>query len=320
MGTVPLLFLLAAGCATTEAGQGGAKFLESKVDAPRVSADAMYEICWAPHETGEVTLQFLKDGQVFFEAKDGASNNTGRCLREIAGSYPNAGAVGTSKVVKAPGKPASGWAWLEWARLLSASRYGPERGLMDAAPLVAACLEKKGMGLRTSAVFEIEPLPSYEVRTLATDGRPGAFTDTEHCVDAVLGSTVWPSSQPASFSFEKSGAPPADGDVSAYFLDSERQQPIDAQVVHDAFALIQPQVSACWEAALARRPGLGGGRTVRVRVDAAGKVMIAIAGNASQSGRTASDFLLDRCLVNAVKAVRLPGPGESVYSWVFASR
>jgi hypothetical protein len=315
-----LALFLAAGCKTADAGQGGAKFLEGKVDAPRVSADAMYEICWEPHATGSVTLQFLKEGQIFFEAKDGASNTTGRCLREIAGSYPNAGAVGSSKEVKAPGHPASGWAWLAWAKLLSASRYGAERGILDAAPLVEACLSK-GMGLRSGAVFEIEPLPSFEVRTLANDGRPGAFTDTEKCIDAVLGATAWPSSQPASFTFETKGGPAAEGDVDFYFHTGETQPALDAQVVHDAFALIQPAVGVCWEAALKRRPGLGGGRTVRLRVSATGAVEKAtFVGNLSQSPRTASDYLLDQCLLGAVKAVRIPGPGETAYSWVFASR
>lgn len=316
----PAALLLGAGCATPDAGQGGAKFLEAKAGAPRVSIDAMYEVCWEPRATGAVTLQFLKDGQIFFEAKDGASNGTGRCIREIAASYPDPGKPGESKEVKAPGRAASGWAWLEWARLLSGARFGPERGVLDAAPLVASCLGK-GMGLRQGAVFEVEPAPAHEVRTLATDGNPGAFTDTEKCVDAVLGATVWPSSRPASFAFDGKGAPAVGGEVGFYFHDGEKLPALDAQVVHDAFSLLQPAVGACWEAALTRRPALAGGRSVRVRVGADGApARITVVGNVSQSPRTASDYLLDQCLAGAVKSVRIPGPGETAYSWVFASR
>jgi hypothetical protein len=280
----------------------------------------MYEICWEPRATGEVTLTFLKGGEIFFEAKGGASNSTGRCIREIAASYPGAGSVGETKQVTAPGRAASGWAWLEWARLLSSARFGAERGILDAAPLVSACLGK-GMGLRTGAVFEIEPAPAHEVRTLATDGNPGAFTDTEKCVDAVLGATVWPSSRPASFSFEAKSAPGATGEVAHYFYSGQKAPPLDAQVVHDAFALLGPGVSACWESALTRRPALGGGRSIRLRVSAAGAIEeLVVVGNVSQSPRTASDYLLDQCLLGAVKSVRIPGPGETAYSWVFAQR
>lgn len=320
---VALALAALCGCKTPEAGQGGARFIEAKAPAPRVSVEAMYEICWERHAQGQVTLQFLPDGSVFFEAQGGASNSTGRCVREIAATYPHAKRPEAPQVVKAPGQAASGWAWLEWARLLSSSRYGPERGLLDAAPLVSACLQR-GLGLRQGAVFEVEPAPVHEVRTLANDGRPGAFSDTEKCIDAVLGAAVWPSSRPGSFGFERRGAPAPQGDVALYFHEGPPLPALDPNLVHEALAAIGPAVAACWEAALVRRPGLGGGRSIRLRTDASGlPERVTFVGNLSQSPRTASDHLLDRCLFAAVKGgvrVQGGGAGETAYSWVFAAR
>jgi hypothetical protein len=97
---------------------------------------------------------------------------------------------------------------------------------------------------------------------------------------------------------------------------------MDPQRVHDALALTKPRVAVCWETALARRAGLSGGRTVRISVrDDCSVDNVSIAANASDARATAADYLLDQCLVDAVRSVRFgPGAGDTAYSWVFGDR
>lgn len=141
LGWLPLCFL-ALGCRTQRvAAQGGAVFRDVAVESPSVPASALYSVCW-PQEaspTERVQLTWLDD-DVVFEAQLGASNSTGRCLREIATTYPFATRPTGTLSLGPPRQPLDGWAVLAWVKLLSASRFGPERGLLDPSPLVRACL------------------------------------------------------------------------------------------------------------------------------------------------------------------------------------
>jgi hypothetical protein len=297
----PVVVLMAA-CATAPA----TGFREAVVEKPSLPGSALLEVCWpddAPPDA-KVTLHFLANDEVLFEATD---NSTGRCMREIAQTYPW-GAERPSGDVELKPAHASGWAVLAYVKLLSASRFGPERGLLDPAPLVAACNPRPG------ATFAIR---GATVAVLPT----GPVTDADRCVEAVLGATAWPSSRP--FTFELNGkAPAAAGDVSLYFAPQKTLAPLEPQRVHDAIMLVKPRIGVCWESALNRRAGLSGGRTVRIAVAEDGSVESAtIASNATDARASAADYLLDKCLIEAVRTARFgPGAGDTAYSWVFGDR
>lgn len=281
------------------------------IEKPALPASALFDVCWplAPAPDASVKLVFMS-GEVLFESND---NSTGRCMREIADSYPWGNERPRGELVVTP-RPATGWAVLAWVKLLSVTRFGPERGLLDPAPLVAGCLQKGG---RPGTFYAVRWGPSLSVTTMPA----GAVTDTERCIEAVLGATAWPSTR--SFSIEFPGTQTSGADVSFYFAPEHGAvAPIDPQRAHDALALTKPAVANCWEAALNRRAGLSGGRTVRISVGEDGSVThVAVAANASDARSTASDYLLDQCLVAAVKTARFgPGAGDTAYSWVFGDR
>jgi|GEM_PF-1751599 hypothetical protein len=316
---VALLFgLLSQACATPSASQGGARF--EPVGPVRLSLppEALFAVCWPQDALAaqRVVLTFL-EGEVVFEAREGASNSTGRCLREIASTvvWPQRP---TTLEVAPPVQPIDGWAALAWVKLLSSSRFGPERGVVDPAPLVAACVTRAGP-LRPSTRFVVRHTPGFEVRPL-----PSAVADSERCVEAVLSATAWPSSRELFFEFSSAAhAPPAEGDVSAYVVPpgSSTGLALDPTLVKDVVRLAGPKVSACWDAALVRRTSIGGGRTFRFRVDDAGAVTHAWVASTMSEGPTAADLLLDRCLRDTLRGLHFPPQaGDGVYTWVFATR
>jgi hypothetical protein len=312
--SLTLLPLLLLCCRTVEGptGQGGAQFREGAAPTVALPLEALYAVCWpadvAP--AARVTLAF-SDGAIHFETADGADNSTARCLREIASAGPQAKG---SVELRPPAKPASGWAVLAWVGLLSPGRYGPERGVTQPLPLVRQCLEHGP----SSAVFRVVHSPAAAVQS------GGPLTAIDRCVEAVLSATVWPSTRP--FTFDFAGPAPAGSpgqELLPYFAPTAPSEPpLDPLQVKEALQLVQPQVKACWNQALARREAIGGGRTVRFRVDGSGHVTAAgVAGNASDTFSSAADLLLDRCLLAALQGARFgAGPGDGVYSWVFAER
>lgn len=314
--TVALGCLLAS-CTGPSAAQGGARFVETT--APTLDPQAAFAVCWPQDAlpTSHVTLTFADANDVLFEAKDGASNSTGRCLRELATSvqWPRRP---TSLDVKPPEQPIDGWAALAWVKLLSPSRFGPERGLVDPAPLVAACLSKGGP-LRPSTRFVVRHTPGFEVRTL-----PSTMSDSERCVEAVLSATAWPSARELFFSFpDLAHAPALEGDVALYSppVGPSTGAALDPSMVKERLQLVAPKVSACWDAALARRTTIGGGRTFRFRVGDDGFVKAAWVTATMSDGVTAADYLLDRCLAGALTEAHFaPQAGDGVYTWVFARR
>ena len=306
------VLLLSAACATPSASQGGAKFEQVTV-APTLPAKDLFAVCWPQDalQSQRVTLTSV-DKDIIFEAKEGASNSTARCIREIASAAP--AQAGTVDVVP-PEQPINGWAVLDWVKLLSASRYGPERGLLDPAPLVSACLAKAGP-LRPATRFLVRHTPGFEVRTI-----PSALSDSERCVEAVLSATAWPSARELFFQFGDGKVGPS-GDVSAYLPPSTSTgNALEPMKVKDTVSLAGPKVSACWNAALLRRTTIGGGRTFRFRVNDEGTVTHAWVAGTMSDGATASDYLLDRCLADTLKSLHFPpSAGDGLYTWVFATR
>ncbi len=299
------------------------------------------DVCWPIDAGGKqaIALTFFRaaDGRlqdVMFETREGASNSVGRCLREVAWTYPwEPGTIPAALDVTPPLTRPSGWQVLAFVRLMSESRYASDRGVLDPAPLVSACLSH-GLGarslkyriltspVRVQAFSETKP----DVLEPATD-----VTDSERCITAVLGAAVYPGTKSFELDFRNQAgrpdpAPPSD--VSAYFAPQGAvpQAPmLDPQAVKDALQEKQAEVAKCWEAALARRAGLSGGRTVRIRIGANGSVEFAhVLANQSTSPEEAADFILDKCLVEAVKGARFQnatgGPADAMYSWVFAAR
>jgi hypothetical protein len=317
------------GCVTSNGatGQGGAAFNPPGASKPSVPVEALYDLCWPADATAQqrVKLVTLGNGEVIFEALEGASNSTARCLREIATSYPGPRAAGEVKVTPPPKSP-SGWVVLAYVQLLSAARFGPERGVLDPAPLIQACLSR-GDAPRVGVRFAVTIAPELKVSLESSDGfvQP-ALTDSERCIEAVLGSTVWPNTRGFTLDFssrDPSGAP-GQGEVSHYFAPpGGAAAGLDPVKVKESISSSGPAVGACWEAALLRRAGLAGGRSVRLRVEESGAVShIWVLGNLSAEPATAADYLLDRCLVEAARKVRFPAgaAGDTVYSWVFAER
>src|SRR5439155_20831452 len=201
---------------------------------------------------------------------------------------------------------------LAWVKLLDATRFGPERGILDPENYVSACLGHGAM--RPGVQVAIRHAPALSVTIFPS----GALTDVERCVEAVLGATAWPSTRP--FTFELSGgSSAAQADVSFYFSPATPVSPVDPQRVRDAMQKAQSRVAICWESALQRRAGLAGGRTVLISIDGDGAAKdVSIVGNASDTPLTAADYLLDQCLVGAARDVRFGGgaPGDAAYSWV----
>jgi hypothetical protein len=310
--------LVGCACATPDlASKTGASFREVKAEAPVAPVEALYAVCW-PQDAGaaeRVVLQFLPDG-VVFEVREGASNATGRCLREIASSYPFSAKPAGEVTVSPPAQPIDGWGVMAWVKLLSASRYGPERGVLDPGPLVRACLDRGPT--RANLRFAVRHVPGPQLRVF-----PEAASEADRCLEAVLGAIAWPSSREVFFSFSSpSPAVAAGGDVARYFTPSGPSlgAALEPGSVREAIHLSQPKVAACWEAALARRASLGGARTFRFRVSDQGEVKAAWVANTA-SEVVAADFLLDRCLADTLLAVHFPPvAGEGVYTWVFATR
>jgi hypothetical protein len=305
-------------CATPSASQGGARFDAVAPAQLTLPPEALFSVCWPQDALASqrVTLTFL-DGDVVFETKDGASNSTGRCLREVATTVAWSKRPATLEVAP-PEQPIDGWAVMAWVKLLSSSRFGPERGLVDPGPAVSACLAKAGP-LRPSTRFTVRHTPGFEVRTL-----PSALSDSERCTDAVLNATAWPSSRELFFQFSAAGRGPSpEGDVAAYSAPatSSSGAALEPMMVKEVVRLAGPKVSACWDAALLRRTSIGGGRTFRFRVDDTGSVTEAWVTSTMSDGATASDLLLDRCLRETLKGLHFPPQaGDGVYTWVFATR
>lgn len=336
-----LMTLCLAGCKTAgERPDGAAAGSRGPAEEkPRFSARQLMDVCWPSDAKGPhgIVLTFfrteaggLKD--VVFQAPEGASNSVGRCLLEVAWTFPwEPGTIPATLTVTPPLTRASGWQVLAYVRLLTRSQQA-ERGLVDVAPLVAACLQHGGARnlhyrvlsspVRVSA---LSPASDGELRL--TDD----VTDSERCVRAVLGSMVLPSTRGYELDFEnEAGRPPpaAASEVAAYFppkgatLDAKL---LDPERVRETMQLRRAEVAKCWDAALARRPGLAGGRTLRIRVGEDGRVQFAtVMPNQSSAPTEASDYLLDRCLVEAIGAARFPNetgaPADTLYSWVFAAR
>lgn len=307
-------WLVALGlCACRAAPQpSGAAFLPVTPTRPAAGVEAVFAVCWPPDAPADARVTLLRVGDDYrFDVTGGASNGTGRCAREIATSWPWEGDAPAELALSPPPQPIDGWGVLAWVKLLSSSRYGPERGLVDAAPLVRACLEH-GVG---------PPL-----RFSVADGalRPAAQgAERERCVAAVLGSTVWPTTRALDFAFDSTGgAPAAGGDVRHYFAPSTSAGPALApEGVREALGVASSAVRACWDAALVRRPDLGGGRAFRFQVGADGRVTQAWVVEGLDAGPSVSDFLLDACLASALRSARFTGgPGEGLYGWRFTVR
>ena len=307
--------LLLLSCAGTTASQGGAQFKRASPEAVALAPEALFAVCWPQDalSTSRIALTFQGDDAIF-EARDGASNSTGRCIREIATSvtWPN---KPSSLEVAPPSQPIDGWAALAWVKLLSSSRFGPERGLLDPAARVSACITKLGAPAPSTA-FIVRPGDS--LRTV-----PPAFNDVDRCIEATLGATAWPSSRELYFAFANNrGAPEPKGDVTPYVSPNETSGiALDPQNVHDALQLSSAKVAACWESALARRGELKGARTIRFTVDDSGAVKQAWFTSTTGQGASASDALLDACLHGVVMNTHFaPRAGDGFYTWVFATR
>lgn len=328
--TLAAALLALAGCAT--APQGASTPHPTR---PSVSARAMMDACWP--EPGvpaqRVTLTFIQESgklkDVVF-ASEGAPNTVGRCLQQVTWSYPWDGPIPEALVVTPPAARPSGWIYLAWVTLLGETSLTARPGILRPAPLVRACLEQ-GTSFRAGLRFKVQPQP-VRVLLLSANGAPDrAVTDSERCVEAVLAATAYPGTRTLDLSFpDFTGAPPAAParEVAHYFGPAGPPQPegtVDPMTAKERIATRQPAVAACWEEALARRAGLSGARTLRIRLTPDGGVAFAqVVANRSDRDEEAVDYLLDACLVGAISSLRLPPPGggggEFAYSWVFAHR
>lgn len=341
----------ALACATPPAPAGGAALAHRARELPKVPLRGLMDVCW-PRTAAlseQVRLTFYLTGgrlqDITFEPAGGASNATGRCLQQIAWEYPwdlAPGDIPEKLDVTPPATRPSGWSALAYISLLAEGAYSPDRGLLQPASLVRACMQN-GAGLRphirfrvqshpvrVSVFFELSEVERPELRRTEAEL---ATTDSERCIKAVLGSTVYPGTR--NFELELSdetGAPPAapDAEVAAYFPPrggpaAEVSGTIEALAVRDVLSERQGQVTACWEQALQRRSGLFGGRTFRLRVGAGGQVDFAhVVANRSDREDEAEDYLLDRCVADAIRTARFPpvrgGGAEVAYSFAFERR
>lgn len=309
--------LTVTACKTVEgpSGQGGASFREVAEAPPTMPLEALYGVCWQPNAglLERVKLTPLGGGDFTFEVSGGANNSTGWCLRELITSYPVAQRPSAEFELGPPTEPTSLWAALAWVKLLSPSRFGPERGLLDPAPLAAKCLAR---GPVRSATFAVEHAPLLAVRGLAG-------LEPERCLEAVLAATAWPAPKELRL---KLGPPPKAvtpaGEVAHYFApEGEPVSVLDAQLVRDTMRTISPKVAACWNETLVRRAGVSGSRTFRLRTDASGVLTAAWVATGLADGAATTDAILDRCLARALQGLRFPGTsGDGAYTWVFATR
>lgn len=338
---------LLAACATPRStASSGPAVTPPVVQKPRErrqSARALFDVCWPEFGSSaqRVVLTFIQSRSelkdVVFEAVEGAPNSTGRCMQEIAWQYPwRRSEIPATLSLSPPEVRPSGWTYLDYVALLGESLpRGGNRGIADPAPLIRVCLDHEGFRphiryrvqtqpVRVSVFSEVSRIEDPAERRTESDA---ATTDAERCVQAVLASTDYATAKDFEFEFSDiSGAPaPApDADVALYFAKPGlSEMPLPGEAVHEGLAHGQAAVGACWEAALQRRAGLFGARSVRVAVDASGHVTSAqVVSNRSTSRDEAVDYLLDRCLVEAVRAVKFEAsaPASFTYSWVFARR
>lgn len=219
------------------------------------------------------------------------------CARGIITSYPVAQRPTAEQELAPPTAPVDLWAALAWVKLLAPGRFGPERGLLNPAPLAAACF---GKGTVRDGVIAVEHSPILSVRGLAS-------IEAEH-IEAVLASTAWPAPKDIRM---KLVAPPrglaAAGDVSHYFApDSDALGVLDAQTVRDTMRTISPKIGACWNETLVRRAGIGGGRTFRLRTDQNGQLVSAWVSSSLTDGAPAVDAILNRCIAQSIAGLRFP--------------
>jgi len=309
------------------------------------------DVCWprAALPAERVRLSFyLESGRlrdITFQPAGGASNATGRCLQQIAWKYPweaEPGGLPELLDLTPPAARPSGWQDLAYNALLAEGALGPERGLLSPAPLLRACMEN-GAGLRAhirfrvrtqpvrvSVFFELSEVERPEQRRTEADL---ATTDSERCIKAVLGSTAFAGTRNYELELgDLSGAPPAApaGEVSAYFAPgtgpaADVAGTIEPAAARERLSQRRPQVTACWEKALQRRSALFGGRTFRMRVGEGGQVdFVHVVANRSDREDEAEDYLLDRCVIDALSGARFPpvpgGGAEVAYSLVFERR
>lgn len=311
MKSALLLLVLLAACATTDtAAQGGAKFTNTAPVATALPPESLFGVCWPADSTGSVDLVF-QPADVMFDVHDGATNSTARCLREIATTVVWSPRPTQTITVRPPSAPVPGFVVLAWVKLLSSARYGAERGLVDPAPLARACL----------TLGAPRPSTRFEVSGLAVKTIPLALTDSERCLEAVLSATAWPSTRAFTLTFDDTTAAPlAAGDVSFYATPKTSSLgALDLNTTHEALTLKQPAVSACWDEARTRRAGLGGSKTFRFRAVSGAVTQAWVTANGTDLSTPAADYRFDACLATVVRATRLPGDGDGVFTWVFAS-
>jgi hypothetical protein len=317
------LVALAGGCAAVSSANNGAHpnglLVSNVVGDVALPVESLYAVCWPAdaQRTQQVVLTFNAKG-VFFEPSPGVSNATARCLREVADSYRFERRPQGAVTVQPPETPPNGWQVLGYVELLAPSRFQEARGLLRPTELVQRCIAKAARGsFRSDLVYRIETAPAVSVRAVG-----GALSDSERCVEAVLGSTAWPSAGDflvAFPSFQKTVGDELQS-ILPYFAPAGEAPPAFApESVREALSLKKADVARCWETALLRRAGLSGGRTVRFRVKA-GKTEAWMTKSIADAESSGADLLFDRCLVDVVKSVPFAQDGEGAYSWVFAER
>ena len=334
---VSVVVLAGTGC------QSGPKAVPAHPAAPppTFAVEHLLGACWPEGSDPEqrVALTLIRDGHalkdVLFETRNGAPNSVGRCLRQVVWLYPWRGDLPETVEFGPPQQRPNGWAVLEHVRLLASGTFGPERGLVDPIPLVHACVTH-GSGVRPGVVFHVQPRPIRVQPLIAGIGSTftttAAITDSERCIQAVLGSTVYPGTRTFLFDFSRGTAPgePAPlSEVSQYFEPPDLQDATGLLELAQARAVLkslQPQVGQCWETAINRRGGISGGRTLRIRVQPTGQIAFAqvVSDHGEGTGAEAVDYLLDRCLAATILQAKIPppegGPAELAWSWVFALR
>lgn len=308
-----------------------------------IPARELLDVCWPSFESPsqQVTLNFLKSAgrvqDIVFDTSHGLSNGVGRCAQEIAWLYPwpPNGAPDSLTITPPPARP-SGWVYLAYLAMVNQASGVHEEGIDSPAPLVRACLQY-GSGQREHLRYRVRTRPVHvtQFTELSAVDDPDfrrteadlAATDTERCVQAVLASASYSRTRNFEFEFSdlsRAPAPAPERDVAMYFDSGvDRLPTLRADEVKLALSARQPAVAACWNAALKRRAGLSGGRSVHLRIRPDGSLSrVTIVGNESDVRDEAVDYLLDRCLVDAIApahfgAVTAVG-AQASYSWVFA--
>jgi len=275
-----------------------------------------------------------------YRLEGGAEEVTAQCLGQVAQEYPWPGANPPEQLkLSADTAPTpSGRAGLEHVALLTTHNQGATRGIREATPLVRACLDRGGP-VRPGLVFRVTTQPVNVTGQLLT--APGSTTtvqpaplvsDVERCVQAVLAATEYPGPRTLLLDFSRGqpGLPASPPDQVAWYFEPPGTPPssgaIDPVEAQAAIAGIQPQVSACWDEVVSRRGGVGGGRSLRMRVQPSGELQFVqvVADQSTGGAGEAVDYLLDRCLVREAHRASLPRPegdaADFIYSWVFAVR